>query len=146
MENRIEKAIRLFSDNYNCAQSVFSVFAEDLGLDLNTSLKITTPFGGGICGRQKVCGAVTGALMAIGTKYGKGFGDTDEKKTKTREISEEFMQEFEKRNSSLDCIDILGVDMKTEQGQEIIQRENLTKVKCEKCVKDAVELVTKYIE
>ncbi len=146
MQNKQEKAVHTFQSNFNCAQAVFSVFAEDLGLDKDTCLKISTAFGGGMARRQKVCGAVTGGLMALGMKHGKGLEDADEKKTRTYEISEDFMKAFKERNGSIDCRDILGADMRTEKGMEIIQKGNLFKVRCEKCVKDAVELVMEKME
>jgi C_GCAxxG_C_C family probable redox protein len=146
MENRKEKALQFFQNQFNCAQAVFSALAEDVGMDEDTCLKISTSFGGGIARRQKVCGAVTGALMAIGAKHGKASGDTEEKKINTYRLSEEFMKAFEEKNGSIDCRDILGADMNTEEGRKIIEQENLFKVRCEKCVRDAVEIAYKYVK
>ncbi|MBQ8793490.1 MAG: C_GCAxxG_C_C family protein, partial [Clostridia bacterium] len=61
-----EKAVKLFTDGYNCAQAVFGAFAEDLGFDEKTALKISAPFGGGFGRQREVCGAVSGMLMAFG--------------------------------------------------------------------------------
>ena len=61
-----------FYNGYNCAQSVLSVFAEDLGMSKDACLKLASPFGSGIAYMQETCGAVSGALMAIGLKYGRG--------------------------------------------------------------------------
>ena len=43
-----EKAMSLFKEGYNCSQSVFGAFAEELGLDFETALKISSSFGGGM--------------------------------------------------------------------------------------------------
>lgn len=44
--NKKEKALEVFSSNFNCSQAVFSVFAEEYGLDKEIYLKIATSFGG----------------------------------------------------------------------------------------------------
>ena len=69
MTGKEQKALELFSNAYNCAQSVLGVFCEDGELDRDIALKLANGFGGGLrCG--EVCGAVTGAVMAIGLKCG----------------------------------------------------------------------------
>ena len=62
----------------NCAQTVFSLYAEDLGIDEETTLKIASGFGGGMK-RGATCGAITGAYMVIGLKFGNTHNDSEEK-------------------------------------------------------------------
>lgn len=51
--------------HYNCAQSVLIPFAQDVGITREQAGGLALNFGGGMgCGN--VCGAVTGALMAMG--------------------------------------------------------------------------------
>jgi C_GCAxxG_C_C family probable redox protein len=71
MNDKHAQALENFKNGYNCAQSVLSVLAPDLGLHQDTAMKLSSPFGSGIAYMQETCGAVTGALMAIGLKYGK---------------------------------------------------------------------------
>ena len=59
----------LFENGYDCGQVVFSYFAEELGLDEEIALKIAAGLGGGMFGGDS-CGAVVGAVLAIGLKYG----------------------------------------------------------------------------
>lgn len=65
-----EKAVELFKKGYNCSQSVFGAFAEDLGIDFETAVMISSSFGGGMGRMREVCGAVSGMFMAAGIKYG----------------------------------------------------------------------------
>jgi C_GCAxxG_C_C family probable redox protein len=67
---RIKAANELFNRGYNCAQALLATFGVDLGLNRDMELKIASPFGGGISHMGETCGAVTGALMIIGLKYG----------------------------------------------------------------------------
>ena len=75
-----EKAVEYFRNKFNCSQSVFTVFSPDYSFSENDSLKVSCAFGGGMGRQQLTCGAVTGALMAIGLKYGKGINDAEEMK------------------------------------------------------------------
>jgi len=70
MATPAEIAGSVFSQHYNCSQSVFSAFAEQLGMDQETALKLASPFGGGVARRGEICGAVSGALLALGLARG----------------------------------------------------------------------------
>jgi len=60
-----------FGKGITCSASVFGAFAQDLGLEEKTARKIACGFGGGISKTGNICGAVSGAIMVIGLKYGK---------------------------------------------------------------------------
>ena len=66
--NRAETAVATFKGGFNCSQAVLSVFCEELGLDKETAARIAGGFGGGIGHLGETCGAVTGAIMAMGTE------------------------------------------------------------------------------
>jgi C_GCAxxG_C_C family probable redox protein len=66
-----EKTIDAFRKGFNCSQAVLSSFSPDLGLEKETALKIACGFGAGMAKLQETCGAVTGAVMVLGLKYGK---------------------------------------------------------------------------
>ena len=66
-----DRAAALFEEGFSCSQAVFTAFSGDLGLDRDISLKLSQPFGGGMAHLGEACGAVTGAFMAIGLKYGR---------------------------------------------------------------------------
>lgn len=72
-----EKALNYFSQKFNCSQAVLSTFAEELGISEELALKIGTEFGGG-ARRGELCGAVSGALMVLGLKYGHFHKGNDE--------------------------------------------------------------------
>ena len=67
---RGERAEALFKSGLNCAQSVFGAFAEDFGVDAETGAKVACGLGGGIGRLREVCGAVSGAALVLGLKYG----------------------------------------------------------------------------
>ena len=60
-----EKALALHAQGFNCAQCVLSALGDYTGMDEKTALAISAGFGGGVrCG--EICGAVSGAVMALG--------------------------------------------------------------------------------
>ena len=65
-----EQAQEFFRKGCNCSQAVFVTFCEDLGIDFETGLKISSSFGGGMGGLRQVCGTVTAMFMIAGLKYG----------------------------------------------------------------------------
>ena len=65
-----QKAESLFLSGLNCAQSVFGAFAEEFGMDDATAAKVSCALGGGVGRLREVCGAVSGAAMVLGMKYG----------------------------------------------------------------------------
>jgi C_GCAxxG_C_C family probable redox protein len=141
------KAVEYFREKFNCSQSVLAVFGIDYGLSENDSLKVACAFGGGMGRQQKTCGAVTGALMAIGLKYGKGINDTEEKKQLTYSKTREFFEEFIKIHGSTNCRELLdGLNMSDPEDHKKIMDRNLFEVKCEKYVADAVIITEKLIK
>lgn len=136
--NRIGEACNLFEDGYVCSQAVFGVFCEEFGLSKNDAFKIAACFGSGM--RQaEVCGACTGALMAIGLKYG------EDKKTCDR-LSNRFFEEFRKENGSFICRDLLECDISTPEGVKYALDNNLFKEFCPKMVASAVKITEKIFD
>ena len=136
--NPIEEAVQLFESGYVCSQAVFAAFSEDFGISKDHALKIGACFGSGMR-KGEVCGACTGALMALGLKYG-------ESKTKSNEICVEFLEEFEKENGSYICRDLLGCDIATQEGVKYARDNNLFKEVCPKMVESASKITKNLIQ
>ena len=135
--SRVDEAVRLFGEGYLCSQAVFSVFCEEFGVSRDDAFKIGACFGSGMR-KGEVCGACTGALMAIGLKYG------DDKKV-CDELSDEFFDEFSTENGSYICNDLLGCDIRTPEGVQYAIENNLFKEFCPKMVTSAVNITEKIM-
>jgi C_GCAxxG_C_C family probable redox protein len=144
--NKQKLALESFKNGFNCSQSVLSVFAEELNLKKDTALKLATPFGAGMAYMQETCGAVTGALMAIGLKYGKGEFGTNEDKTHAYNQSKQFIAEFRKKNQSVCCRNLLdGIDMNTPEGMARIVEFDYFRTRCCDYVADAVQIAEEIL-
>ncbi len=116
-----KKALEKFP-SYNCAQTVFSVFADELMLDEETALKLTSGFGGGMA-RAETCGAVTASYLVIGLKHGHASADLLEKNN-TKELILKFNKKFVAKHGSLICKELVGCDISTPEGQVKAKEKN----------------------
>ena len=142
----IENAINSFYSDYNCAQSVLTVFSEKLKFDKNLASSISCGFGGGMGRLQKTCGAVTGAYMVLGIFNSTKFTDLSERKEKTYSKVQEFQKRFLEKHHSTDCSSLLNCDLKTDEGHQYFEDNNLKKNVCELCIKNSIEIVNEMID
>jgi C_GCAxxG_C_C family probable redox protein len=124
---------------FNCAQTVFSVFAPELGIDEKTALKIASGFGGGMACAE-TCGAVTGAYMVIGMKYGHATSNPDEK-AKTKMLIRQFNEKFKQAHGSLICKQLTGFDISTPEGSAAAHEVGVFDNKCPVFLKTACKIL-----
>ena len=146
LSDRPAKALNYFDNGFNCAQSVLAAFAGELGLSEDESLRVACAFGGGMGRQQYTCGAVTGAAMALGLKFGKALNDDEEKKKFTYDKTVQLFDEFERFHGSTTCRHLLeNLDMRDEKEHAIIVERNLFNTSCRNYVVDAVKIAEKII-
>jgi len=142
MKTRQEAADATFVEGYNCAQSVLFSFCDDLKLDAETALKVSCGFGGGMGRVGEVCGAVSGGVLVLGLKFGRGEKDgrlqTDIAYAKIRE----FMGRFAALHGSCHCRELLsGCDLATPEGQTYFKDNECFNLICRPCVRDAAAII-----
>ena len=137
---KAEKALELFANNFNCSQAVLTAFAPDLGLDEKLALMLGTPFGSG-ARNAEMCGAVSGALMVLGLKYGHYESENNEQKQRAYAIAVEFTKRFKERNGSIVCRDLLGYDLTRPEESACIKEKNLFRTICPEMIRSAVEVL-----
>ena len=141
-----EKALAYFDNSFNCAQSVLAAFGNELGQTEDESLRVACAFGGGIGRQQLTCGALTGAAMAIGLKFGKAKNDADEKKVETYQKTVQLFDEFSTLNGTTVCRELLdNLDMRNEKEYATMVERNLFHTHCRKFVADAVQITEQII-
>lgn len=144
---RSEKAMRLFEEGYNCAQSVFLAFEDLYGIDRKTAAALSSSFGGGMGRLREVCGAVSGMFMVAGVLYGYDDPKAGEIKSEHYARIQKLAAEFEKENHSIVCRELLGLTVKKEAPTpEVRTAEYYKKRPCRELVGQAAEIMEKYIE
>jgi C_GCAxxG_C_C family probable redox protein len=123
----------------NCAQTVFSLFADDLGLTQETALKIASGFGGGMTCAE-TCGAVTGAYMVIGMKYGHTSSDPGAKAATKNKI-QLFNKKYKAKYGSLICKELCRYDISIPEGAAAAREEGVFENKCPLFIKTACSIL-----
>ena len=144
--NNLEKSSELFNErHYHCSQAVLGAFAEELGISEELALKIGGCFGAGM-NEGEVCGCVTGALMAIGLKYGQSKDNDYENRSKSRNLCMEFYDKFKAENGSCICRDLLGYDFGKPEDTKYVHESKLYLEICPKLVESATRIAAELIK
>jgi C_GCAxxG_C_C family probable redox protein len=147
MKENIEAAVEKFLSGYNCAQSVLYAFGPELGLNGETALKVATGLGGGMGGRGEVCGALTGGILALGLKYGRGEQAEKVVTQQAYKKTAELVTAFERVHGSCLCRTLLdGCNLQTPEGMKRFREEGLHQKVCVRCVRTVGEILAEMLE
>ena len=141
-----EKAIEFYKEQYNCSQAILAAYAEELGINEQTAIRVASSFGGGIARTGKTCGAVTGALMVLGMMEWNSEVEKEEAKQHVYTLSQRLMEEFKKKNQTLNCEELLGVSVNQPEGRAVVKANNLTGKVCHHLINDVTEILDKLIK
>ena len=143
--NKVDQAVSYFKNGNTCSQAVFSTYATEFGVDEAIALKIACPFGGGMSRMGKTCGAVTGAFMVLGLKYGRINVEDELAREKTYNLVIEFVNRFKSRNNTIECEELIGCSIDTPEKLEIAKEKGIFENICPQFVKDAAEILEEIL-
>jgi C_GCAxxG_C_C family probable redox protein len=149
MSTKTESARRYHEQGYGCAKAIRASFAPDHGLSEQHALKLATGFGSGMGRLCEVCGALTGAFMVLGLKYGRAESDGTKYGPKTETtyaLVHALASRFRERSGSIYCRELVGHDLDIPEEREKASQEGVFSTTCSKCVQDAVELMEESLE
>lgn len=143
---RKEKAMQSFLDGYNCSQCMMLAFEDLLTIDLDTALKIASPFGGGMGRLREVCGSVSGMFLVLSFIHGYcDPQDTTGKKELYAHV-QELAKRYEKANGSIICRDLLGLTVQHDSAEPAERTpEYYASRPCALKVGSAVEILETYL-
>lgn len=141
-----QRALELFSQKYNCAQSVFGACAASEGLSEAQRLALAAPFGGGIARQGELCGALAGALLALGEAGGEAMAaDPVAGRDALYKRTQQLTEAFRSAHGSILCRELTGCILNTEAGQLSYKERGVHQNLCSKIVTSTVELVEKTL-
>jgi C_GCAxxG_C_C family probable redox protein len=133
MSANVKTASELFNSGLYCSQAILGAFSEKYDMEEELAFRISCGLNSGVrC--AEVCGAVSGAILVIGLKYGDSSSECNLK-------TEEYIKAFKYLHGSIVCRDILGLDISTPDGKEKAVSENLFKTRCLDMVTSAAQLL-----
>ena len=140
-----ETALQLHSRGFNCSQAVCAALAPDLGFTREEALRVSAALGGGIGRSGATCGAVMGALLALGMKYGMTEADPQAKE-RMYTLAQEYMARFAERHGALTCKGLLNADISTVEGRQSMKERNTHATVCTGVVQDAVAIAEDMLQ
>jgi C_GCAxxG_C_C family probable redox protein len=140
--NQAERAVELFSQSYNCAQSVYAACATGDGLSEAQRLALGAPFGGGFAQMGEVCGALTGALLALGEADEAALAaDPATARTALYARVRQLTEAFREAHGSILCRELIGCTFDTEEGRRSFKERGVRQNVCNKVVAFAADQV-----
>ena len=137
-----------FMNGYNCSQAVLLAFCEDFGLEKETALKISEPFGGGMGRMREVCGTVTGMFMVIGLAMGNDNSKDNTTKKNVYKSVQELAAKFKEDNGSIICRELLGFQKNNKESSVLSERNNEYNKQrpCPELCKYAADILEEYLK
>lgn len=138
--SKVQEAVSAHKEGLNCSQSIVGTYGPEYGLSQLDLLRVSCGFGGGMC-HGDTCGVVTGALMVLGLRYGpKDVSDTSAKTDVNPKVTEFYLR-FKSRCGYINCRDLLGCDISTEEGMEQARENNIKETVCPRMIQTAAEIL-----
>lgn len=146
MVKHVENAESLFKEGFNCSQAVLGAYCEELGLEFDIAMKLSSSFGGGMGRLREVCGAVTGMFMVAGLKLGYIDPKDTELKKKHYELIQYLSERFKEVNGSIICRELLGLEIKHDNPTPESRTDDYYKKRpCVELVKSAAEIIEQML-
>lgn len=148
MEERVKRAVALFRQGYNCSQSVCAAFADMYGYTEEQALRMSASFGGGIGRMRMTCGAACGMFVLAGLETGCTDGADKDGKEANYRLVQQLAEEFAKRNGSLICAELLGLNGKKHDNPvpEARTEAYYKKRPCIQTIEEAARIWAEYLE
>jgi C_GCAxxG_C_C family probable redox protein len=137
-----QRSRELFEMGYYCAESVLLAVAESKGIQSDLIPRIATGFCSGISCTGGMCGAVSGAIMGINLMAGRSL--PEESTEPCYSLTQQLISRFEKQHGSVNCRQLIGCDLATEEGQRTYEENHLIE-RCQQYVGDATSMVMSLV-
>jgi C_GCAxxG_C_C family probable redox protein len=102
--------------------------SQEFGIESDIIPQIASAFPGGIGNTGSVCGAVIGAVMGIGLVRGRS--EDMEEMLRTLAVGQEFRRRFEAEMETINCRELTGIDLTTQEGLEQLMSSDIPATVC----------------
>ena len=147
MSSYSQRAVEIFKQGYNCSQSVVAAFCEEMDIDFDTALRISSPFGAGMGRLREVCGAVSGMFIIAGMRYGCTDPKDNKAKAEHYKMIQQLAAKFKEENHSIICRELLGLNAGPDSPiPELRTNEYYKKRPCAELVGCAAEILEEVLK
>ena len=141
-----ERAVKLFDSDFNCAEAVLLALSQEFNQVTSAIPRIATGFGAGISRTGQICGALNGAIMAIGLQQGRDKAMEKEERNATYADVRKMLNAFCRKFGSIECKGLTRCDLRTSKGQGKYRKQELRKTLCSEFVSWCADYVAKKYE
>lgn len=141
----VDRAEALFREGFACSQAVLMAFAPALGMDRQQAALVASAFGGGIARHGWTCGAITGALMAIGLHAGHTSAEDTATKDHLYARAQALAARFAERHGATTCRQLVGADMIDPIERQAASDRGVFTTLCPQLVRTAASLVAEEL-
>ena len=140
-----ELAKKFFAGKYNCSQSTMKAILLELNLDFDQIMPLAAGIGAGVAHEGNACGAVTGAILALGVVEGKLHNGPLEQKEAAYASGEEFVSRFKEKHGTIICDQLTGIAMTDLDARKTANENGTFAKKCPTFVSDAVRIALEMV-
>ncbi len=141
MSEQTAAAVKAIKEGMNCCQAIITSYGPSLGLTFDATVKLGSAFGGGLGRTGEVCGALTGATMVLGLKYGPLDAKNPKARDRVYALTQELLANFRRRRGEVTCRKLLNCDISSADGYAKAIDSGLLKNLCPLLVQDAAEIL-----
>ncbi len=143
---RREKAVNLFNQGYNCAQSVFLAYSDIYNIDEDLAKKISVSFGGGMGRLRETCGAVSAMAIIAGFEHPASNPDDQQAKTTNYAAVQSMVNQFKEKFGTINCGELLRLPVSKGPAPSERTAEYYAKRPCARFVAYATEILGKHLQ
>jgi C_GCAxxG_C_C family probable redox protein len=137
----VDRAVTLFQEGFSCSQAVLMAFAQRLGMGETQAARVSSAFGGGMARHGWTCGALTGAMMALGLHAGHTTAEDTATKDALFARVQALVARFEERHGATACRQLVGDNMLDPVERQAASDRGVFKTLCPELVRTAAALV-----
>lgn len=145
MELTKENIADSFMKGVDCSQIIMGEWADGLGLSKEDALKVSSAFGGGL-GVGESCGAIIGAMLVLGMKYGNSAANQQLQKDVLNAKRAEFLDKFKKAHTHFACRDLIGYDFSKPEDVPKILDSGILFEACPCFIRTACDILREIVE
>ncbi len=140
IDESVELSKEYFSGKCNCAQSAMKAILVGWKMDFEQIIPLAAGLGSGVAHEGNVCGAVSGAIAALGVINSRLHNDILDHKEAAYTSGEEFVRRFKLKNKTILCNQLTGVEMTDIEARKAAIKEGTFDRMCPSFVSDAVRV------
>ncbi|MFX1300357.1 MAG: C-GCAxxG-C-C family protein [Promethearchaeota archaeon] len=136
----VNRAVQYAENGFLCSEAVLLALSEAQNIMSEIIPRIATGFGAGIGRHGEVCGALSGAVMGLGLRFGRSQVSETPQDTSPYQFGQTMVNLFASRVGHIRCRDILDLDISSDEGRKKYREQNLWELKCRELIRIATEL------